>query len=94
MARYKKRPGYSESVPGLFDDLDGPVLFPGAEPLPTHPAIERAARREANLRGKTLGERRRPQDIFSGEDFSPLELSSTIDRLNFISFGSGSSGNL
>lgn len=93
MARYKKRPGYSESVPGLFDDLDGPVLFPGAEPLPTHPVIERAARREANLRGKTLGERRRPQDIFSGEDFSPLELTSTIDRLNFISFGSGSSGN-
>lgn len=93
MARYKKRPGYNESLPGLFDDLESPSLFPGAEPLPTHPAIERAARREANLRAKTHGNRRQPEDFFSGEDFSPLEVTPTIDRLNFISFGSGSSGN-
>ena len=31
--------------------------------------------------------------MFSGDDFSPLEVTPTIDRLNFISFGSGSSGN-
>ncbi len=93
MARYKKRPGYDGSLPGLFDDLDSPVLFPDAEPLPTHPAIERAALREANLRGKLHGERRRPEEIFSSDDFSPLEALPTIDRLDFISFGSGSSGN-
>lgn len=93
MARYKKSSGYSESLPGLFDDLESPVLFPGVEPLPTHPVIERAVRREANLIGKTHGERRRLEDMFSGDDFSPLEVTPTIDRLNFISFGSGSSGN-
>lgn len=94
MARYKKRPTYSESLPGLFDDLEGqPILFPGAEPLPTLPAIERAARREANRRAATRGEKTRREDMFAGSDFSPLEVRPTTDRLNFISFGSGSSGN-
>lgn len=94
MARYKKRPSYSDSLPGLFDDLEGkPILFPGVEPLPTHPAIERAARREANLRGASRGEKMRPEDLFGDSDLTPLEVSPTIDRLNFISFGSGSSGN-
>lgn len=80
-------------IPGLFDDLDAPALFPEAEELPVHPSIERAAMREANLRGKTHGEKRRPTDIFSPDDLTPLELRPTADRLNFISFGSGSSGN-
>lgn len=93
MARYKKRPGYSESLPGLFDGLESPALFPGAEPLPTHPVIERAVRREANLRRRSHGDRPHAEDIFSNDDFSPLEVAPTVDRLNFISFGSGSSGN-
>lgn len=92
-ARYKKRPGYTESLPGLFDDLEAAQFFPGADPLPTHPAIERAIRREANLRASSRGQHHRPEEIFTGDDFSPLEVTSTIDRLNFISFGSGSSGN-
>lgn len=93
MARYKKRPGYDTTLPGLFDDLETPLLFPGAEPLPTHPIIERAALRQANLLSKSHGERRHHDDIFSADDFSPLEVTPVIDRLNFISFGSGSSGN-
>lgn len=92
-ARYKKRPGPNDSLPGLFDDLESPSFFPGADTLPTHPVIERAIRREANLRAKTHGQQRRPEEIFSHDDFSPLEVTTTIDRLNFISFGSGSSGN-
>lgn len=93
MARYKKRPQCDESLPGLFDDLESSALFPGAGPLPTHPIIERAARRAANLKSMSNGEKHRPEDIFSKDDFTPLEVSPTIDRLNFISFGSGSSGN-
>ena len=92
-ARYKKRPGYSDALPGLFDDLEAPALFPGADPLPTHPAIQRAILREANLRARTHGQHRQPEEMFAGDDFSPLEVNTTIDRLNFISFGSGSSGN-
>lgn len=92
-ARYKKRPGHDDSLPGLFDDLESPVLFPEADTLPTHPAIERAIRREANLKAKTHGQQRHAEQIFSNDDFSPLELTPTVDRLNFISFGSGSSGN-
>ncbi|MDE6282602.1 MAG: MBL fold metallo-hydrolase, partial [Muribaculaceae bacterium] len=92
MARYKKRPGYDESVPGLFDDLEESVLFPGVDSIPTHPLIERAAKREGATRDATPNGLRN-NDIFDGEDFSPLELSPTVDRLNFISFGSGSSGN-
>lgn len=94
MARYKKRPTYyEESLPGLFDDLESPLLVPGAEPLPTHPIIEKAVRRAANLNGKSNGEKPRREDMFNKDDFSPLEVSPVSDRLNFISFGSGSSGN-
>lgn len=80
-------------MPGLFDDLESPEFFPEAGSLPTHPVIERAIMRQANLRAKTRGQQRRPEEIFSNDDFSPLEISPTVDRLNFISFGSGSSGN-
>lgn len=94
MARYKKRPGYSESLPGLFDDLQSAELFPDAAPLSPPPAIEQAMRREANLHAKRHGQSPHPEEIFTGDDyFTPLEVTSTIDRLNFISFGSGSSGN-
>lgn len=93
MARYKKRPGYDEPVPGLFDNMEDPSLFQDSGVLPVHPAIERAARREANLRGQTHGARRRPEELFADDDLTPLEIKTTTDRLNFISFGSGSSGN-
>lgn len=85
MARYKKRPSIQPGLPGLFDDLDE-TLFPGADDFPVHPSIEREAKRNAGAsRQKTL---------FDGDDtFSPLESLPSIDRLKFISFGSGSSGN-
>jgi phosphoribosyl 1,2-cyclic phosphodiesterase len=92
MARYKKLP-INDSLPGLFDDLDSATLIPGVEPLPTHPLIEHAARRDANLRSKSHGERRRTDDMFNSDDLTPLEVRPVTDRLNFISFGSGSSGN-
>ncbi len=85
MARYKK-PIINDSLPGLFDGLL-PDL--GQEPL--HPVIEEALR-EANLQ-KSYGEKRRSTDFFADSDFSPLEVKPTTERLNFISFGSGSSGN-
>lgn len=86
MARYKKYPSGNYSLPGLFDDMETSSMFPQAEPLPTHPAIERAARRMGARAG-------RPEDIFGSDDLTPLEVSASCDRLNFISFGSGSSGN-
>ena len=44
MARYKKRPGFDQPLPGLFDNLEGNSLFPEIEPLPIHPSISEAAR--------------------------------------------------
>ena len=90
MARYKKRPSYDESVPGLFDALEDNILLPGVEPLPMHSSIEKAARRAAAGRRE---EKLEEEEMFGSDDFSPLELSGKADWLNFISFGSGSSGN-
>lgn len=103
MARYKKRPTYDSTLqPGLFDDFDPPArlaggslaatpLFPsGGGTIPPLPEIgEAAARFRVEER-----RRRRPDTIFAdGDDFTPLEAPAPVDRLNFISFGSGSSGN-
>lgn len=83
MARYKKRTNMQPGIPGLFDDLDG-TFFPEADDFPVHPAIEKEARRTAKER----------ETLFDSDDtFSPLEDLPGIDRLKFISFGSGSSGN-
>lgn len=90
MARYKKRPAFDESVPGLFDDLEDTSFFQGGATMPIYPAIEKAARQAAAARA---AERKDRKDMFGLDDFSPLEVSTTVDRLNFISFGSGSSGN-
>lgn len=101
MARYKKRPTYNDALPGLFDDLETSRMFQDAEPLPTHPLIERAARQAMeeepidfpfDLSATKSRRRGKGQEIFN-DDFSPLEVTATTDRLNFISFGSGSSGN-
>lgn len=93
MARYKKYSYVNDSIPGLFDDLDPASLIPGAEPLPVHSSIEQAAMRQEKKRNKVYGQRSQPKEIFSADDLSPLEVRPICDRLQFISFGSGSSGN-
>lgn len=83
MARYKKRPSIQPGLPGLFDDLED-TFFPSADDFPVHPAIEKEAQRRMNHR----------DTLFDGtDDFTPLETLPGIDKLDFISFGSGSSGN-
>lgn len=87
MARYKKRPGAVEGMQGLFDDLES-SLFPEVSPMPMYPGIEHAARRAADTQTK------KHRELFGdGDTFTPLEDVPQIDRLRFISFGSGSSGN-
>lgn len=88
MARFKKKGGWNDGMTGLFDNL-GDNLFPEVAPIPVSPHIEEAAR-------KLLEEReRRRTDIFSDDDgaFAPLDVLPDINKLSFISFGSGSSGN-
>ncbi len=88
MARYKKRTGYDEGSPGLFDDLES-SLFHEASRFPVHPGIQKEA-----LNRLQQEEDKRRKELFDGDDtFSPLEDVPAIDRINFISFGSGSSGN-
>lgn len=72
---------------GLFDNL-GDNLFPEVAPLPVAPQIEAAARKHLQE-----VERRRHEAIFENDAFSPLDVTTAIDKLSFISFGSGSSGN-
>lgn len=96
MARYKKRPTCGAPLPGLFDAFDStadagatPDMYrhPGLQPpMPIHPSVEAAANR---LRRQ----RTQPDNIFTPDDLTPLETPRPIDCLNFISFGSGSSGN-
>lgn len=87
MARYKKRPGAVEGMQGLFDDLES-SLFPEAGRMPVYPGIEQAAKRAADTRTE------KQRELFAdGDTFTPLEDVPDIDRLRFISFGSGSSGN-
>ena len=73
MARYKKRPGFDQPLPGLFDNLEGNSLFPEIEPLPIHPSISEAARREASkaLHGGTAKQRR---ELFANDDFITVAL--------------------
>lgn len=97
MARYKKGTSYNNSLPGLFDGLESEGLFSGVEPLPIHPGIEEeASRRFADFKAKPHGgvNSTHPSTEFFGEDdLTPLEVAPTTGRINFISFGSGSSGN-
>ncbi len=82
MARYKKRPSFQPGLPGLFDDIDS--SFRGADEAFE---VRRAPKEEPS------GEKPRQELWADGDAFSPLETSATVDRLQFISFGSGSSGN-
>ncbi len=86
MARYKKRPIFDDGTPGLFDDPAPLFAEPKVEaPLP---GLEQEVKR---LRER---ENYRRRQIFDADDnFSPLEDPPVVDKLNFISFGSGSSGN-
>lgn len=87
MARYKRQNNTSLGTPGLFDDLES-SLFPEIE-MPEVPSIEADARKIAFLQEAT-----RKNTVFKEDDtFSPLEDVAPIDRLCFMSFGSGSSGN-
>lgn len=87
MSRYKKRPNAEPGMPGLFDDL-GSTLFPEVD-FPVYPGIEKEAQKQSELK-----EQKKRQELFIDDDaFSPLEDLPAIDRLRFISFGSGSSGN-
>lgn len=108
MARYNKRPKYDSSAPGLFDDFDDfrpygagavPVaapIFPepeGSGSLPVYPAIEEAAAKFRVEAGSSRAGRRVPDAIFDADDLTPMEDPAPVDKLGFISFGSGSSGN-
>jgi len=87
MARYKKRPHAEAGMPGLFDDLES-SLFPEVD-FPVYPPITEKAGRHAETRHDKSS-----RELFAdGDAFSPLEDLPAIDRLRFISFGSGSSGN-
>ncbi len=105
MARYKRKQQFDSSEPGLFDDFGGTPfgataegmpdvapLFPTPDDsLPIHSAIDKAASQFRIEERRRLAPR--PETIFSNDDLTPLEAPSPIDKLNFISFGSGSSGN-
>ena len=106
MARYKRRPTADSGMPGLFDDLE--MIFPEARAIPDVPEIKRAAERMAaaldkketapaggyDFEVKGSGADRGRRELFAnGDTFSPMEDVPSADRLQFISFGSGSSGN-
>lgn len=81
-------------MPGLFDDLQS-TLFPEADPLPAPPGLEFEVLRDRRSRADgDNGSKGNGAELFgAGDTFSPLEDVPQIDRLSFISFGSGSSGN-
>ena len=89
MARYKKRPTIQPGMPGLFDDFDD-SLFTSADDFPVHPAIERGGGKTSRRR---KGETGKECCSTTATHSRRLKHSPTIDRLKFISLGSGSSGN-
>lgn len=95
-------------MPGLFDDLETffPEARAMPEVPEIKRAAERMAAARERDKGKGNmaagydfevlgGSRRAPRkELFdNGDTFSPLEEAAPVDRLTFISFGSGSSGN-
>lgn len=84
MPKYKRRPTPNESLPGLFDEFEIDMT---REELPVHPSIERHATR-VMLSGGI-----RKSEAADHNTVEPLPAPAIGDRLKFISFGSGSSGN-
>ncbi len=83
MARYKKRPIATPPLPGLFDEFE----TKGTVDLPVHPSIARHAR-SVRMSG---GARR---EAFDDEPVvEPVVLNPTDADMEFMAFGSGSSGN-
>lgn len=82
-ARYKKPATDSSLFPGLFDDIEENGFFQPREKAAGIPDIEQEV------------ERLRREAIFNNgaDDLTPMEEVKPADKLNFISFGSGSSGN-
>lgn len=82
-ARYKKPTTDNSLFPGLFDDVEEYGFFPPREKAAGLPDIEKEVER---LRGKAIFNN-------GADDLTPMEDVKPADKLNFISFGSGSSGN-
>ncbi|MCM1070297.1 MAG: MBL fold metallo-hydrolase [Alistipes timonensis] len=82
-ARYKKTTSDSSLFPGLFDDVEDAGFFHPGDRAQGLPDIEREV------------ERLRREGIFNNgaDDLTPMEDVKPADKLTFISFGSGSSGN-
>lgn len=82
-ARYKKPTSDSSLFPGLFDDVEDAGFFQPGNHAQGLPDIEREV------------ERLRREGIFNNgaDDLTPMEDVKPADKLTFISFGSGSSGN-
>ncbi len=82
-ARYKKPIADNSLFPGLFDDVEESNFFQHREKPAGLSNIEEEV------------ERMRREGIFNSDDdgFTPLEDVKPADKLSFISFGSGSSGN-
>ncbi len=84
MARFKKRDNLAEIYGGLFDNLDD-GLFPSPATPPTAVSadIEKEAARRRTVAPQSTG----------GTGQAPGAPAPDVAKLNFISFGSGSSGN-
>lgn len=96
MARYKRRPQVNENdlQPGLFDEfLPKPSAGDEAEFAAMRRDFAISNRQPAANSGQP---RRSAYDNYAPEpphNIEPLKPATRIERLNFISFGSGSSGN-
>lgn len=85
MARGKSKYQEPIDLPGLFDDIECHSPAAAAADMPVFHGIESHARRMAADR-----QRRNTDSFTEVEPLAPIE---APDRLQFISFGSGSSGN-
>lgn len=87
MAR-KGRLNALDDYPGLFDEVEGRVAPSSRQPLPTHPDIEGYARK-VRLAGGISRQEWNSADMPLG----PIVVKPVPNKIMFMSFGSGSSGN-
>jgi len=85
MARYRKQQPLQD-LPGLFDEIEIDMT---RNDYPIHPEIAKHAERVRLSGGNSPAKRLTPETSLS----EPLKTLKQPDILNFISFGSGSSGN-